>query len=103
MAIKIVKTCPLGSDCEKVVGDEIHRCRWYIQLAGKDPTSEKQIDEWGCAIEWMPILMVENSMQQRSTSAAVESFRNEMVDAQKASLEVLAVAAHLNNVPKIGN
>jgi hypothetical protein len=30
---------------------------------------------------WIPILLVENSQQQRSTSAAVESFRNEMAGA----------------------
>jgi hypothetical protein len=27
---------------------------------------------------WVPILLVENSAQQRSTAAAVESFRNEV-------------------------
>jgi hypothetical protein len=37
------------------------------------------IDEQRCAIAWLPLLLVENSQQQRQTSAAVESFRNEMV------------------------
>jgi hypothetical protein len=27
---------------------------------------------------WVPILLIENSAQQRSTAAAVESFRNEV-------------------------
>jgi hypothetical protein len=35
----------------------------------------------------MPILMIENSQQQRSTGAAVESFRNEMVKANSMLLE----------------
>jgi hypothetical protein len=35
----------------------------------------------------MPILMIENSQQQRSTGAAVESFRNEMVKANAMLLE----------------
>ncbi len=37
------------------------------------------VDEWGCSVAWMPMLLVENSQQQRSTGAAVESFRNESV------------------------
>ena len=37
------------------------------------------MDEWQCAVTLMPILLIENSQQQRSTSAAVESFRNETV------------------------
>lgn len=37
----------------------------------------------------MPMLMIENSQQQRQTGAAVESFRNEMVKANEASAQVL--------------
>jgi len=38
---------------------------------------------------WMPILMIENSQQQRSTGSAVESFRNEMVRANETNNAVL--------------
>jgi hypothetical protein len=38
---------------------------------------------------WLPMLLIENSMQQRSTSAAVESFRNEMASANQASQQLL--------------
>ena len=37
------------------------------------------MDEWQCAISLVPFLLIENSQQQRSTAAAVESFRNETV------------------------
>lgn len=37
------------------------------------------MDTEDCAIAWLPVLLIENSQQQRSTGAAVESFRNEMV------------------------
>jgi hypothetical protein len=50
----------------------------------------------------MPILTIENSQQQRHTSAAVESFRNEMVKSNEASQQVLlqATAAKLALVGK---
>ena len=81
MEIKTVLTCPLGSKCEEVKDGAIHRCAWYTTLAGTNPNTGEQTDEHGCAMAWVPMLLVENSMQQRSTSAAVESFRNVMASA----------------------
>ena len=48
-----------------------------------------QVDEYQCAIAWMPMLLIENSGQQRQTGAAVESFRNEMVKANEATTKML--------------
>jgi len=90
MEIKTVLTCPLGSKCEEVKDGAIHRCAWYTTLAGTNPNTGDKVDEKGCAMAWMPMLMIENSMQQRSTSAAVESFRNEMTNANQSSNLLLA-------------
>jgi hypothetical protein len=46
----------------------------------------------------MPVLLIENSQQQRQTGAAVESFRNEMVKANEASNQVLIAATQHNNL-----
>jgi len=40
-------------------------------------------------VAWMPILLIENSQQQRQTGAAVESFRNEMVQSNIETAKVL--------------
>jgi hypothetical protein len=48
-------------------------------LRGNNPNTGEPVDEWGCAIAWLPILTIENSQQQRQTGAAIESFRNETV------------------------
>jgi len=93
MELKTVLTCPLGSQCETIKDEAIHRCTWFIELDGQHPTTGEVVKEKGCAMAWLPILMIENSKQQRSTSAAVESFRNEMVKAQEASQQVLIAAA----------
>lgn len=90
MEIKTVLTCPLGSQCEEIKDGAIHRCAWYTKLAGTNPNTGETVDEHGCAMSWLPMLMIENSMQQRSTSAAVESFRNETMQANQSSQLLLA-------------
>jgi hypothetical protein len=77
--------CPLiKKDCIQM------KCAWFTQLRGNNPNTGKEIDEYGCAIAWMPILTIENSQQQRQTGAAVESFRNEMVQANATTGQLLA-------------
>jgi hypothetical protein len=90
---EVVLICPLGSKCEDARDGKIYRCAWFVRLAGKNPTTGELQDEEGCAMGWVPILLIENSQQQRSTSAAVESFRNEVVrgnEAASAAMQALA-------------
>ena len=98
MEIKPKNTCPLNNfePCKEL------ECGWFMKVVGKDPQSNKDIEEWGCAVTWMPVLTIENSQQQRHTSAAVESFRNEMVKSNETSQQVLlqATAAKLALVGK---
>jgi len=68
-------------------------CAWFTQVRGHNPNTGAEVDEWACAIAWLPVLLIENSQQQRSTGAAVESFRNEMVRANQTSQQVLLTAA----------
>jgi hypothetical protein len=58
-------------------------------LAGIDPNTGKELEDWGCAMAWLPTLLIENASQSRSTSSAVESFRNEMVKSNDLSRELL--------------
>jgi len=98
MKIECKNNCPLNNfePCKEL------ECGWFMKVVGKDPQSDKDIEEWGCAVTWMPVLTIENSQQQRQTSAAVESFRNEMVKSNEASQQVLlqATAAKLALVGK---
>jgi hypothetical protein len=65
-------TCPLlKARCIE------QRCRWYIQLLGTDPQKGQAVDKWGCAVEFIPVLLIENAKEVRQTAAAVESARNE--------------------------
>jgi len=80
---RVIGQCPLGSKCEEageVNGEQVLIvCPWYIQLRGKNPQSTEEIDEFGCAISWGPVLTIENTQMQRQTGAAVESLRNNIV------------------------
>jgi len=90
MEIKPGTYCPLvKEDCLQL------KCAWFTQLRGTNPNTGKDVDEWGCAVTWLPILLVENSQQQRSTGAAVESFRNEMVKANDTT-QLLFAASQQN-------
>jgi hypothetical protein len=76
--------CPLlNKKCIK------HQCVWYNMLQGKNPQSGANVQEWGCSIAWLPLLLVENTGKQIQTNSAVESFRNEMVKANMVTLALV--------------
>jgi hypothetical protein len=93
MKIEPKNNCPMHNfePCKQL------DCAWFLKIAGTNPNTGEQVDDWGCAIAWMPILMIENSQMQRQTGAAVESFRNEMVKSNEISQQVLLAAAQTNN------
>ena len=84
MKIEPGNFCPLiGKDCIKL------ECSWFTQVRGTNPQTGKEVDEWGCAITWMPMLLIENSQMQRQTGAAVESARNESVRDNEANRKLI--------------
>ena len=80
--------CPLGAKCVQIVNNEVVRCMWHTKIAGQDAQGEKH-DNWGCAMAWLPILLIENSNQLRGTTSAVESLRNETVSRQEAAMKMI--------------
>lgn len=89
MKIESKLNCPLDNfnPCRQL------ECAWFMKIAGTNPNTGESVDEWGCSMAWLPILMIENSQQQRQTGAAVESFRNEMVKSNEVGQRVLLAAA----------
>jgi len=82
LKIEVKDNCPLNGfkKCKKF------NCAWFIQIKGTHPQTGADVDEYGCAMEMMPLLMIENSRQTNQAGAAIESFRNEMVKANMATL-----------------
>lgn len=82
------KFCPLiKKDCIQL------QCSWYTQVRGTEPQSGKEVDEWACAIAWMPMLLINTAQEVRQGAAATESLRNQMVDASDANRKAAAAIA----------
>ena len=80
--------CPLiQGKCKQL------ECVWFTRVAGQDPNTGKQVDEYACAVAWLPTLLIENAQQSRQAGAAIESFRNETVKSGGAMISMLASAA----------
>jgi hypothetical protein len=92
MKLQPKNNCPLNGfqPCKEL------ECGWFVQIRGNNPNTGEEMDNWACSIAWMPVLMIENSQQQRQTGAAVESFRNEMVKSNEVGQQVLLAAAQKN-------
>ena len=85
MKLEVKSNCPLNKfkPCKKF------DCAWFIQIRGTNPQTGEPQDEYGCAVSYLPLLMIENAQQTRQTGSAIESFRNEMVEANQNSFDLL--------------
>lgn len=93
--------CPLGAKCEEVKTEGnkqvMYRCPWYTQVRGLDPNTGKEIDHWGCAIAWMPTLMINTANESRKTTAATEDFRNHVMGARQIQTAEALRAIRVND------
>ena len=94
MKLEQGKFCPLiQKDCIGL------QCSWFTQIRGMNPNTGEPVDEWGCAITWLPMLTIENSQQQRHTSSAVESFRNEVVKSSQKNQQLYMQSLNQGIIP----
>lgn len=95
-----IADCPLGAKCEEVKQENgkpvLYRCPWYTQVRGTDMNTGKEMDNWACAIAWLPTLMINTANEARKTTVATEDFRNRMMDVRQIqtaeALRVIRVA-----------
>lgn len=111
---RLILVCPFnGQSCrngkrkdfpDNEVGEK-SQCRFWTHLAGKDPQSNKVVDQWDCAIAWMPVLLTENAQMSRHTTASVDKMVNTFVgilpDAMRKKLP--SINKPLLNNPNGGN
>ena len=92
--------CPLGSVCDSIDKERgvIKRCRWWTKVTGKHPQSEQDIEEWNCAMSWMPMMQVEVAQTNRSQSQAIEIQTKETLKRQ--DMLNVAVAQVVMNEPR---
>lgn len=96
-ATKIKGSCPLNgklcidgirSDFEKDADGHTHKCKWWQHIYGKDPQSEKIIDQFDCSIPWLTVTTVEGAQMSRQTSASVD----------KVATAVAEIKSHINSL-----
>ena len=73
MKLEPGKFCPLiKKDCVGL------QCAWFTQVRGTNPNTGEEVDDWACAVAWLPTLVIENANKQRQTAASVDALRNEV-------------------------
>lgn len=83
--------CPstgFAKTCREIIAD--CDCPKFAKISGVNPNDGQPVDKFGCVDSFLPMLLIENSQQQRQTGAAVESFRNEMVEANRNTLRLMS-------------
>jgi hypothetical protein len=77
------KKCPLlKKPCIK------EQCMWSTTVRGTNPNTGAEVDQHGCAIAFLPMLLIENAQMSRETGAAVESARNVFADAVETAKKI---------------
>jgi hypothetical protein len=98
MQLKPGSFCPIIKDeCIQL------KCAWFTKVEGYNINTGKQVEEWNCAMTFIPMLLIENSGMSRQTGAAVESFRNEMVKSNETTQKIFTnmIGMSGNNNPKL--
>lgn len=92
------KICPLHKeDMSRVC----RLCPWWTQLRGKHPVTNSDIDEWACAITFLPILLIENSKETRQAAAGIDMLRNEVDQSNNRMSALLSIG--MNGSKMLGN
>lgn len=72
-----------------------HGCEWYEPLRGRHPQTGQEIDEYGCNIKWLTILLIENAQMTRAVTDTLDAFRKETI----AGNERLIEAENIRHLP----
>ena len=87
------KVCPFMSSPLREVECIEHRCMMWTQVMGTNQQTGEQLNQWSCAVAWLPTLILDVSNRVRGSTAATESFRNEVVKASRRPSDLPAVDA----------
>ena len=83
MKVDVVRTCPLGGVCERVIDGRIERCMWQVEIKGRDPQTGEHVDKKDCSMAVMPILLVQSTAASIQIASATDSARNVLFEGFK--------------------
>ena len=67
------KRCPIVKE-----GCWEHGCEFWTHLLGQNPQTGAQEDKWGCAVNFIPILLIENAQVSRHAVASMDKTATEV-------------------------
>ena len=65
------------------------------------PQTGKPVDEWRCAVAWLPGMMMNMARETVGVQQATESFRNEAIARQDAAAKRLVELAQRQGPPAV--
>lgn len=71
-----------------------HKCRWFIQVIGKNPNTGANENRWDCSIAWLPILQIEMAQQARQAGASADKVATEVRKFHNKMVQMNLGAAH---------
>lgn len=75
--------CPLWRKSRHKV---CHTCAWWMQVIGKNPQTGHDVNQWNCAITFMPMLQIETTMAERHTTQTVDELRKEVKESHDVAM-----------------
>lgn len=78
--LKKLTTCPLGHQCEKIVGDEVHVCAWLMTVKGIEPSSGEQVNKQECAIVVQALVIMDNTKATYGQNNAIATLTGVMLN-----------------------
>ena len=100
MSIETVVTCPLGSTCEEIKNEKLHRCKWYMEMDGEDASGKVHDKVRKCVMEWQIIMMMEQGRAGLMHTQAIQMQTSEVSKRQDAALQVMTMdlkSKHMRN------
>lgn len=68
--------CPFW---QKAMSDCCHKCPLWTQLRGQNPQTGKELaDEWGCALAFLPMLLIESTRAGSRAAASADKVAAEV-------------------------
>lgn len=53
-----------------------HKCPLWVEVQGKHPQTDENVDRWDCSIAFVPMLLIYNAREVADGVKATLSFRN---------------------------
>jgi len=88
--------CPatgFAKTCRSIVTK--YECPKFVKISGVNPNDGNPVDRFGCVDTFLPMLLIENSQQQRQTGASCDKVANEVAKFHENMARANLVTANL--------